>query len=288
MQKKTLSSNTLQLKPGMYTARLQQVQTMIAIGLAPQATSGTVDFFCSDSVNNNTLQSKHDCIVIRISNNNATLLITGGDAKDLLSLKVDKISELKGAESTYIEPLPSLDNEQVDNTTTFTPQIVRQPAPQASAKVAPQKAEKISLLGHIEWKGDVKKAVGERLGDPQTNKRLEGFAIEWRDKPEGVDIAYSCTVQGMGRSPVLLSGDFAGTKARNAAIVGVSISLIGKNSTKYVLEGSAFFAGVDPQELRPEIECKGPTGQEQLVSLEIKVVKKHGHAANSDSVMALA
>ncbi len=245
MPSKTLSTHTLELETGMYIARLKYKST-VTLGVAAQLSSGVVSLFCSDQVSYNTLQSKNDSIVIRVSDAPVTLLMTGQKIDDLKALKLDKIVPL----STDINP--DLRNNK-------------------SVILPVRHAEKISLSGHIAWQGDIKKGIGETLGDPENNKRLEGFAIHWNNKPNNVDIAYSCVIEDMGRNPVVLSGDFVGTRAKNRAILAVSISLIGKDSVNYSLEGYAVFSGIEPQKIKTGVECKGPTGQEHLVSLEIKV-----------------
>ena len=249
MQNTRIATSILQLNTGMYIARLKQVDTlkreMITISPAPMEAEGSIDFFCSSHIKNNTLKEISDCIVMRVDNGKAPLLISGMGG-NLASLKIDEITTLN------------------------TPSTV-----QSLSDAPTSNSEKISLEGHIEWKGDVKKEVGEPLGDPRGNKRLEGFIIRWDDKPKDVDIAYSCTVDGMGQSPVVLSGDFSGTRARNLAIQGVIISLVGRGAKKFQMKGSVVFSGMKPQKLISGVEYRGVTGKESLISLQVEILRNH-------------
>ena len=249
MQKTTISTSILELNKGMYIARLKEVvdakKGMITISPAPMEAEGTVDFFCSSHIKNNTLKGINDCIVLRVDYGKAPVLISGM-GKDLSSLKIDEIKSL----DVLPDVKPFSSSIQSDS-------------------------EQIRLTGHIEWKGDMQQEVGERLGDPEENKKIEGFIIEWDDKPKDVDIAYSCTIDGMGVSPVLLSGDFVGTRSRNLSILGVTISLVGRGAKEFQMKGSVVFSGVKPLNLISGVECKGSTGREELISLQVEILRNH-------------
>ena len=129
----------------------------------------------------------------------------------------------------------------------------------------------LTLLGHLQEAGDVRVQSGAWLGDPQSRLRLEGFAIEWENKPQDVDVAYSCVIGGLGRSPVVLSGGFCGSRQRAASITALTFSLIGPNAEAFQLKAEAVFANCPPQTLRPGVEVRGIAGAEPLVALRVSI-----------------
>src|SRR5690606_28432298 len=76
------------------------------------------------------------------------------------------------------------------------PRVAQAAAPAVPA--APAAPISLSFEGHIERRGDVT-VRDDWLGNPQGNARIEGFNISWPTKPQGVDLAYSCRVAGLGK-----------------------------------------------------------------------------------------
>jgi hypothetical protein len=129
----------------------------------------------------------------------------------------------------------------------------------------------VSLNGHIELQGDVTGRVGGWIGNPADRRRVEGFSMLWPERPEGVDICYSCTVAGFGRSPVALSGSFVGTRRRAAPILGISVALVGDKADQYDLKVQAAYRGCGVREGGAGSEVSGPSGTEPLVGLRVLV-----------------
>jgi len=101
-----------------------------------------------------------------------------------------------------------------------------------------ENAEKIlplSFSGHVQWEGDVHSNAGEGLGNPERNWRIENFAIHWPNKPEDINIEYSCYVKSLGETPKTLLDGFIGTKARALPITALSAQLVGFGSENYEL-----------------------------------------------------
>lgn len=241
-------SSTLQvLEPGMYLFRYaSQLPESALICFTLQATplgKGTIDFFPAEGVSRNTLARLGDCIVGRVKSAPAGLLITEYRQTDDDSLQAD------------------LRIERIDTSAA----IIRQPA------MAPApKALHLQLSGHIEYIGDTS-AQGQWLGDPHSQARVEGFCVEWPNRPQDVDIAYQCSVLGAGQLPASLSGGFVGTRRRAAAINAVAFALVGPDAEQYRLAGQAVFAGCAPQAIVQNQELRGATGLEQLVALRLEV-----------------
>lgn len=252
--KSKLSTNVMQLPTGMYVVRLGcealQEGQGVSFSMAPNLDKGTADFFNSTGGQQNVLVDPEQSIIIRVEGGSATILVASITQEGLLKpvVRVDRITSL----------LEKHTNK--------------------SAEV-----EQVSLLGHVEWKGDIKAGADGWLGNRQALARIEGFSITWENRPKDVDIAYSCRVKGMGQTPVSLSGGFVGTRGRAAPIVGVSMSLVGLNAEAYELQAKALFAdGVDEQHITSGAECQGPTGNDQLVALQVQIVRRIARFAEDD------
>lgn len=251
--KSKLSTNVMQLPMGMYVVRLScealQEGQGVSFSMAPNLDTGTADFFSSAGVKQNVLVSPEQSIIIRVDGGSATILVASitqeGSPKPVV--RVDRIASL----------LESAADKAVE-------------------------AEQVALLGHVEWKGDIKAGADGWLGNKEALARIEGFSITWENRPKDVDIAYSCRVKGMGQTPVSLSGGFVGTRGRAAPIVGVSMSLVGLNAEGYELQAKAVFAGSGEQQVAMGAECQGPSGSEQLVGLRVQIVKKISRFADND------
>lgn len=239
------------LEPGMYIVRFDGRPTLgesAVLSLAPGYPGSKLDFFESEAVTNNTLSSTEDCIVVRCSGDAGNILITSLSLTSpaLVGARVDKIaSSIEKSESNTAAPVSRL-----------------------KTPVAP---ELPGLSGHIEWKGDVTAGLGAWLGDSDGHNRLEGFSVAWENKPADVDIAYSSIIGSLGRSPVVLTGEFCGTRQRAAPITAVTFSLVGKQASKYNLEVEVAFDGAPIQKLQSGVEGRGVTGREHLVALRLKV-----------------
>ena len=226
----------------------------ISINLAPVINAGKVHFLCSTSVNNNCLTNTSECIVIRVDSEQATLLVSENNEEHTtpLQLKVDKVSDLT---------LNTAIKTNITETVETSSATLSQP-------------EDVYLTGHIALHGNVQSAVGECLGNPQLQHYIEGFTVEWENRPDDVDIAYFCEIEYMGRTPTSLSGCFVGTRHRSLAIQSVSFSLIGSQAKNYQLSGQAFFNKQEPLNIITGIDSHGPTMKEALVALQIIVTLK--------------
>ena len=244
------------IEPGMYIVRFDGNPTLgesAILSIAPGDPITTVDLFASEHVKHATLASADDCIVVRCGGGSGNLVITSISLTSgtLTGARVDRIA----AAGDRTQLAPSLGGHSV-------------------TIPAPQPKEAIQLGGHIQWQGDVEVAANAWLGDPRGHDRLEGFSVEWANKPADVDLAYSCTIGGMGRSPAVLSGGFCGSRQRAAPIQAVTVSLVGKNSAAYELAVQAAFDNSPLQTLASGVEGRGVSGQEQLTALQVIVTRK--------------
>src|SRR5690606_23219670 len=153
----------------------------------------------AEGVSRNTLARLGDCVVIRVKGGKGAVLVTEyhrvsqavGAADLRVDLRVDRID----TSEAIVRKAPA-QQPPVLAETVIAP--VAQPAPILNRPMAPVTSPVISargvvpaapgisltLEGHIERRGDV--AVQDSwLGNPDSNARLEGFSINWPNKPQG-------------------------------------------------------------------------------------------------------
>lgn len=67
----------------------------------------------------------------------------------------------------------------------------------AQAIAASSKPLPITLTAHLKKAGEVMSSEGW-VGLPGTDDFIESFAVDWAEKPVGVDLLYTCMVAGSG------------------------------------------------------------------------------------------
>src|SRR3569832_2455200 len=121
--------------------------------------------------------------------------------------------------------------------------------------------EGLNILGHVAGIGDVFVRPDEWITGPHAPARIEGLSIVWPDKPRGIDIFYSVKLARphvvSGRKMAL--GDYAGTRGRALAIVGVTIELAGSKTTTNQQNKKTTFLGAPLSSMSGrQISASGP------------------------------
>lgn len=228
---------------------------------APGATTanGKLELLGTPNTHGSILRDGSDCIVMHVSEAPVELAVS---------------AYLQNASAA----VPALRIDQI----ALDPAI---PSPVAAAKPAATKAapaplqisqQGISVIAHVERTGDVVGSAGLPVGDPAQTLRVEGFQVMWPDRPSGVDLAYSISVEGIGPMPAVTTGKFCGTRGQARRITEVSFALTGPESARYALEGSAWFAGGFHLPISSGAILGGPSGLEHLTALSLKVVPASG------------
>lgn len=250
-----ISSRVTLLEPGMYIFRYasqppKDKPVCIALQQAPLG-KGSIDFFPGEGISKNMLHKLGDTIVARVKGGVTTVLITEYhmfDATiDPIDLRIDRIDTSPAI----------MRNFAVVATPTPAPTLEANPAPAA-----------LKLTAHLQGAGDVVSSRGW-VGEHDGTKRLEGFSVEWENKPEGVDLVYTSTVAGSGPGPNVATGTFTGTRGQSLPLVAAGFSLVGPNRHFYELFGHIVFCGSAPQLVMANQMMHGPTGNEPLVALHI-------------------
>ena len=100
----------------------------------------------------------------------------------------------------------------------------------------------VYLTGHVEWKGEVRVLPGTFLGSKNGSARIEGFAINWLNKKDNIDIKYGCTFGEQQETSTALGGGFVGSRRQSAPITSLWMELEGSAANQYQLQYNAVFA----------------------------------------------
>ncbi|MBS4086631.1 MULTISPECIES: hypothetical protein [Pseudomonas] len=229
----------------------------IALQQAPLG-KGAIDFFPAEGVSKNILTKLGDCIIGRVKGGVTTVLITeyylANHEVEPVDLRIDRI-DTSAAIMRNIKP------------------TISSPDTAALSNMTPGAAV-LTLTGHIEQIGDVS-VINQCLGDEAGQSRLEGFAINWANKPQGVDLAYTTTLAGAGPGQKVMTGSFTGARNKAAAIIAVGFSLTGPERADYELAGHVVFAGGDRQAIVTDQMIFGPSGSEPLVAMSLTITPRN-------------
>ena len=279
-----------------YASQLPEGQEVcITLQQAPLG-KGTVDFFPAEGVSRNTLARLGDCVVLRVKGGKGAVLVTEyhrASQAVSVDLRVDRIDTSETiarkapaqqppvlTEAIAASPMGSSAGAALSRVKPVTAPVI------STRGVMPATAGiSLSLEGHIERRGDVA-VQDDWLGNPDSNARLEGFSISWPDKPQGVDLAYSCKVTGQGKQPAALSGNFVGTRRKAAGIQAITFGLVGPQQKAYQLSGHVVFAGSPPQPIVNGKELSGPTGYENLVAISVRITPRMQASASPAAIPA--
>ena len=142
------------------------------------------------------------------------------------------------------------------------------------------------LSGHLSGAGETEAGADGWLGDPAGRARLEGFALHWPGGPEGVGLAYGCTVPALGLSPAARTGGFAGTRRRAAAIGSVWARLEGEGAEDFRLHLEAVFARRGRVTGQGGTVLRGDGREDRLVALRV-ALEARGADLSSDGTGGL-
>ncbi|WP_041506213.1 hypothetical protein [Pseudomonas plecoglossicida] len=248
-----ISSRVTLLEPGMYIFRFASQPpadkpVCIALQQAPLG-KGSIDFFPAEGVSKNMLTKLGDTIVARVKGGVTTVLITEyhmfDDVIEPVDLRIDRIDTSPAIMRTFAvvatEPTPAL----------------------AKTAIPP-----FELTAHMQRGGEVVSSEGW-VGSPASDDFIESFAINWLDKPAGVDLLYTCMVAGSGPSRNVSTGTFVGLRGEGLPLICAGFSLVGPQRKHYELSGHIVFGNAEPQRLVTNQMMHGPTGTEPLVALHI-------------------
>lgn len=89
------------------------------------------------------------------------------------------------------------------------------------------------VLAHIEDTGDVHAGPGDYAGTRGKRKFMEGFAVTFKSRVEGLGLRYRAHVAGSGDTAWVKDGTYVGTRGARKAVEGFSIELSGPQLAHY-------------------------------------------------------
>jgi hypothetical protein len=132
--------------------------------------------------------------------------------------------------------------------------------------------ESLKILGHVAGRGDVVAGPNAWIAGPTAPSRVEGMALEWPDKPAGLDIRYAVRFAngqtGSGRMVPL--GTYAGTRGRALPLTAVVLEMNGIDNLEFVAE-AGFLNAPTLRAVGKRVMLSGPTNREPLVGIRIGI-----------------
>jgi hypothetical protein len=132
--------------------------------------------------------------------------------------------------------------------------------------------EGLKVLGHVAGRGDVIVGPNAWIAGPTAPSRVEGVALEWPEKPAGLDIRYAVQFAngqaGSGRMVPL--GAYAGTRGRALPITGVVLEMSGTDELEFIAE-AGFLNAPTLRAVGKRVVLSGPTNREPLVGIRIGI-----------------
>ncbi len=251
-----IKNSIVTLQPGIYILRHSKEGGRGAISVSRAAIrafdAGKIETLSTPKTQGSLLRDGADCIVMQVSEGSVDLLVTA-----------------YLTQSNAAEPLLKIDKVSLDAEMPQIPAPVQAVAPSTPAFEISNKG--LSIIGHIERTGDVLASGDQCLGEPTSNLRLEGFQIMWPDRPEGIDLGYSVSLEGVGATPMVNTGKFCGTRNEAKRINEVMFILIGAKATQFQLKGTAYFSGGFQVPVSSGMALTGPSGLEHLTAISLGI-----------------
>jgi hypothetical protein len=132
--------------------------------------------------------------------------------------------------------------------------------------------EGFQILGHVAGRGDVIAGPNAWIAGPTAPSRVEGVALEWPDKPAGVDIRYAVRFANgqAGSGKMVPLGTYAGTRGRALPLTAVVLEMTGTDDLEFVAE-AGFLNAPTLRAVGKRVMLSGPTNREPLVGIRIGI-----------------
>ncbi|BBF92697.1 hypothetical protein [Blastochloris tepida] len=132
----------------------------------------------------------------------------------------------------------------------------------------------LKILGHVAGIGDVVVDADRWIAGPASPSRIEGISIDWPDRPADVVCRYAVKfAKPRGATSAMTdAGEYAGSRKRALALVGVVLELSGPGAARYKFQTEALFLGSPVMKASGQrVVLGGPTGGEPLVGLRLAI-----------------
>jgi hypothetical protein len=151
-------------------------------------------------------------------------------------------------------------------------------APQNTPSAVPvpgEAAKTAEMIAHIQGRGDVLAKLGEWMGEPGSQRWVEGFALAPRGKLGPNDIEYQAVLGRGWLSPWAEGGQYCGSRGMSLPILGLRVRLRGEAAERYDCHVEASF--VDGTKIGP-LDNGEPCQAASLSPLEAFHIKLTPHA----------
>jgi hypothetical protein len=82
---------------------------------------------------------------------------------------------------------------------------------------------RLDIVAHVQTAGDISGREGRWVGTRGQGRRLEGFQIDLAEDIPGLELEYTCHIQGSGDTGWMRSGNFCGTRGEGRRLEGLAI-----------------------------------------------------------------
>jgi hypothetical protein len=265
----------------------QPAMNPVTLSQAPVG-QAKVDFLPAASVVDLTFTKPHDCIAVRVLQDTATLVATEFHSGAPLSVKLEieridvpKTQSAAQVASQAIQAQATQPQTQAKRSTAASSSNPSHHPSHHPTNPSNLPNTSVRLLGHIEGVGDTI-VQDQWLGNPNSNARIEGFAIKVDGLPPTVKLVYGCKfVNAKIKSQVTNAGEFVGTRQKAQAIAAVLFALEGAGSEQYQLTGQVVFGTGGGTDARPEVvplvaggQLHGAGANSHLVAINLQILAK--------------
>ena len=265
------------LPQGLYVIRLAPLQpgqapNPVNLTQAPDSAE-SVGFFPSEHVVRQTLALPGDCLIVRIKENGGKLVATEFHGNNQSGSRL-VVNALDHPERPALAIDIQATTPVASTAASLTPPRKKQPAKMLPPLPLEEGGISVALIGHIQNVGDVQ-VKDNWLGDPDSNNRLEGFAIKAKDLPEGTKLVYACTFANSKHQPQMTGdGQFIGTRQKAQPIKALVFTLDGEQAGQYQLSGDVAFTGGKRIPITAQEQLACPDGKGHLVAIHLKITAK--------------
>ncbi|MGY4403736.1 hypothetical protein [Bradyrhizobium sp. USDA 3315] len=132
--------------------------------------------------------------------------------------------------------------------------------------------ERLKVLGHVASRGDIVVGPNTWIAGPTAPSRVEGLALEWPEKPIGVDIRYAVRFADgqTGSGGMVPLGAYAGTRGQALPLTGLALEVNGTAELEFVAE-AAFLNSPIMRAVGKRVVLTRPTDRQPLVGIRIGI-----------------
>jgi len=228
--------------------------------------------------------------LVRVTRGPAQILVTIYQAPNSQS-EAPRLQILRLAESAALPPLtvsvpapagrpgppPAAANQPVAAPPTFVagPAVLPQNTPAAASAGGDRRAAgQAEIVAHVQVAGDLLAKLGEWMGEPDSKRWIEGFAVSPKGDVGPGDVEYQAVLGRGWLSPWAEGGQYCGSRGMSLPILGLRMRMRGEAAERFDCVVEASF--VDGTKIGP-LDNGEPCQAESMAPLEafrIKVVPR--------------